>query len=110
MSQGPIARLPRDLTEDSAAKRTEIYATINIRPGEKVAAMLELLAELRRVPVATQVTVALSARLADYAVSDPNHAKAVLDAVEARLEQGHQPSAGSALGILLERGVLNIED
>ena len=109
MTQGPIARLTRDLSEASAAKRAETYATINVRPGEKVSAMLELLAELRRAPVATLVTEALSARLADYAVSDPSQAKAILDAVEACLAQDRHPSPGSALGILHEKGSLKIE-
>ena len=108
MSKNLVTSLRQDL-EDKAPVRTEIYETINIRPGSKIAAMIELLAELRGVPVSSMLTEALSEKLAQYAASDLEHAQAILDAATAFIATHGDPSVHSALGLLLAQGVLRIE-
>lgn len=108
MSKNLITSLRQDL-EDKAHVRTEVFETINMRPGSKIAAMIELLAELRGVPVFSMLTDALSEKLAQHAASDLRHAPAILDAATAYIATHGDPSEHSALGLLLVHSILNIE-
>lgn len=108
MSKNLVTSLRQDL-EDKAPVRKEIYETINILPGSKIAAMITLLAELRGVPVSSMLTKALSEKLAQHAASDLGYAPAILDAATAFIATHGDPSVHSALGLLLVRGILNIE-
>jgi hypothetical protein len=109
MSKNPIARLRQDLEETVSTRRAETYDMINVRPGSKIAAMIELLAELRGVPVSSMLTDDLSERLASYAASDRRHASVVLDAAEAFVAEHGTPSPDSALGRLVAQGLLKVE-
>ena len=109
MSRNPIARLRQDLEETVSTRRAETYDMINVRPGSKIAAMIELLAELRGVPVSSLLTDDLSERLAVYALSDRRHAPAILDAAEAFITEHGAPSPDSALGRLVAQGLLEVE-
>lgn len=109
MSRNTISRLRQDIEEKASARRTETYETINIRPGAKITAMIELLAELRGVPLSSMLTDDLSEKLAQYAASDPRHAPIILDVAEAFLTKHGQPSHDSALGQLVAQGLLDIK-
>lgn len=109
MTSDPIASLLESATSAAKTRRAETYEMINARPGAKVAAMIELLASLRGVPVSTMLTDALSERLAKHAASDRTHAPAILDAAEQYVAEHGAPSEESALGRLVADGLLNIE-
>lgn len=109
MSKNPIARLRQDLEETASTRRAETYEMINVRPGSKIAAMIELLAELRGVPISSMLTDDLSERLAIHAASDKRYAPAILDAAQAFIAEHGAPSPDSALGHLVARGLLKIE-
>jgi hypothetical protein len=109
MSKNPIARLRQELEETASMRRAETYDTINIRPGSKIAAMIELLAELRGVPVSSMLTDDLSERLAQHAASDHRHAQTILDAAVSFIGENGEPSSSSAFGHLISQGLLKIE-
>lgn len=109
MSRAPITSLREDMNTKAAGRRAETYDVVNLRPGAKVAAMMELLAELRGVPVSTMLTDALSDRLSKHAASDPAHAAAILNAAEGFVSEHGVPSEDSALGKLAASGLLTVE-
>lgn len=109
MNRNPIARLRQEIEDRASAKGADTYDMMNVRPGSKISAMIELLAELRGVPVSTMLTDELSEKLAQHAASDLGHAPAILDAATAYIAMHGEPSEDSALGRLLDRGVLKIE-
>ena len=109
MSKNPITRLLQDLEDSASTRRAETYEMINVRPGSKVSAMIELLAELRGVPVSSMLTDDLSERLAKYAASDHRYANAILDAAESFIAEHGEPSSDSAFGHLVAQGLLKIE-
>ncbi len=109
MTRDPIASLLESATAKAATRRAETYEMVNARPGAKVAAMIELLASLRSVPVSTMLTDALSERLALHAASDRAYAPAILDAAEQYMAEHGAPSEESALGQLADQGLLHIQ-
>lgn len=109
MTRDPIASLLESATEKAATRRADTYEMINVRPGAKVAAMIELLATLNNKPVSTLLTDALSERLAQHAASDRAHATAILDAAEQYLSEHAAPSEESALGRLVSAGLLQVD-
>lgn len=109
MTSDPIASLLESATAKAETRRAETYEMINARPGAKVAAMIELLASLRGVPVSTMLTDALSERLAKHAAADRTYATAILDAAERYVAEHGAPSEESALGRLISDGLLRIE-
>src|SRR6056297_3141842 len=110
MTSDPIASLLESATAAAKTRRAETYEMINARPGAKVAAMIEVLASLRGVPVSTMLTDALSDRLAKHAASDRTHTSAILDGAEQYVTEYGTPSEESALGRLVASGILSIED
>ena len=109
MSKNPISRLLQDLEDKASTRRAETYEMINVRPGSKISAMIELLAELRGVPVSSMLTDGLSERLALHAASDPQYVHAILDAAESFMTEHGEPSSESAFGHLVAQGLLKIE-
>jgi len=109
MTENTFTRLRQSLAETASSRRAESYEMVNARPGAKIAAMIELLAELRSVPISSMLTDDISEQLATYAASDARHAPAVLNAVEAFMTEHGEPSPESALGRLISRGLLQIE-
>jgi hypothetical protein len=94
-------------TEDD--RRAESFTMINVRPGEKVAAMLDILAYLSKKTPSTLIAEALSTELKEYACSSISHADAILDAVEVLATPG-MVNSESALGLLKKEGSLTIRN
>lgn len=109
MTKKPITRLRDDLMEAASSRRADSYEMINIRPGSKIAAMIELLAELRGVPIASMLTDSLSDQLAAYAAADRGRLSVVLDVTADLLAEDEHPSEQCAIGRLMDQGVLKIE-
>ncbi len=109
MTKKPITRLRDDLMEAASSRRADSYEMINIRPGSKIAAMIELLAELRGVPIASMLTDSLSDQLAAYAAADRGRLSVVLDVTADLLAEDEHPSEQCAVGRLKDQGILKIE-
>lgn len=112
MTNGILSKLIHEIGEAQADARAESYAMVNVRPGEKVAVMLDLLSKLSGKSPSALIADEISRRLAAYTASSPKHAEAILDAVEKAFEQGNAYGfqEGSALEYLHKDGIVEIED
>lgn len=109
MSHGPISKLVSSLDQTVSEARAENYAMINVRPGEKVSAMLDVLSGVMGSTPSALLTDALSERLAEYAVSSEKNVDAVLSAVEKTLTDIGHVQDNCALGKLMADGVIEID-
>ncbi len=112
MSNGILSKLISEIGEANAESRSESYTMVNVRPGEKVSAMLALLAKLSGKSPSALVSDELSRRLATLATSKPAYTDAILSAVEKSLDEsgsyGFQD--GSALDYLKRAKIIEIND
>lgn len=109
MSRGIISKVIEGIGEAQAEVRAEEYTMVNVRPGEKVAAMLDLVAALSGKTASAVVAEELSSRLAAYAVSSGDHADAIMDAAQEVLERDQMLQSGCALEILQKADVIEVE-
>jgi len=112
VTNGILSKLINEIGEAQADARSESYSMINVRPGDKVAAMLDLLSKLAGKSPSALITDEISRRLADYAASSTINADAIMDAAEHALERenAYGFQEGSALDYLQKAGILAIED
>lgn len=108
MSDGFFSRLLEDGRRKEAEAKSEEYAMVNVRPGEKVAAMLDLMSQLRGKSPSAIMADELSNELAAYAVEDSKHGPAILEAAALAIEQDGFWGDG-ALARLREWGVIEEE-
>lgn len=112
MSNGILSKLISEIGEAKAEARSESYTMVNVRPGEKVSAMLDLLAKLSGKSPSALISDELSRRLAILATSNPAYTDAILSAVEKSL--GESGSCGfqngSALDYLEKDKIIEIEN
>lgn len=112
MTQGILSKLINEIGDAHAEARAENYTMVNVRPGDKVASMLDILSKLSGKSPSALVTDEISRRLAGYVVSSSHSAEAILDATEKALqEEGFFAfQDGSALDYLQKAGVIEVED
>ena len=110
MSRGILSKVIEEIGETQAEIRAEDYTMVNVRPGEKVASMLDLVSALAGKTPSAVVAEELSSRLAAYAVSSATHAGAILDAAEEALKQNQMLQPGCALDILQKADVIEVEN
>lgn len=112
MTSGILSKLINEIGEAHAEARAESYAMVNVRPGEKVAVMLDILSKLSGKSPSALVADEISRRLADYAAASSANAEAILEAVEKALEQGNGYGfqEESALDYLEKAKIIEIED
>lgn len=112
MTNGILSKLILEIGEAHADARAESYAMVNVRPGEKVAVMLDLLSRLSGKSPSALIADEISRRLAAYAASSPRNTEAILDAVEKALERenAYGFQEGSALKLLQKSGIVEIDD
>lgn len=109
MNSGIISKAISNIVEAQFDKKSEGFTMVNVRPGEKVSAMLDVLARLYQKSPSAVIADALSRKIATHAASSEMYADAILDAVgQVLLERGflHEESA---LGILKEDGLIKVE-
>ena len=58
MSRGILSKMIEEIGESQAEIRAEDYTMVNVRPGEKVASMLDLLSGLSGKTITSQYFVA----------------------------------------------------
>lgn len=111
MSHGILAKLISEIGEADADSRAESYAMVNVRPGDKVAAMLEILSKLSGRSASSLVTDQISLRLARYAASSPENADVILDAAEEALggDRSRGFQVGSSLDMLERAGIIEVK-
>jgi len=112
MTRGILSKLISEIGEAQAEVRAEDYTMVNVRPGEKVSVMLDILSKLAGKSPSALVTDEISIRLAEYAASSTANAEAILDAAEDTLKQdgAYGFQGGSALDILEKAGLIEVED
>lgn len=112
MTNGILSKLINEIGEAQADVRAESYSMVNVRPGDKVAVMLDLLSKLAGKSPSALVTDEISRRLADYAASSTSNVDAIMNAAEHALdrENAYGFQEGSALYYLQKAGILEIED
>ena len=112
MTSGILSKLINEIGEAHAEARAESYAMVNVRPGEKVAVMLDILSKLSGKSPSALVADEISRRLADYAASSSANAEALLEAAENALEQSKSYGfqEGSALDYLEKAKIIEVED
>ena len=110
MNKSIISNALSSIIEAEDDKRAENFTMINVRPGEKVSAMLDILTFLTKKTPSTLISEAFSIQLAEYTCSSVSHADAVLDAVEQVLETQGIVNPESALGLIEKVGVLKINN
>jgi hypothetical protein len=111
MSKGVLTTIIDGIGGADAEQRAESYAMVNVRPGEKVAVMLDLLAKLSGKSPSALVTDEISRRLALYAAASTANTEAILSAAENVLKQGggYGFQEGSALARLHSEGIVAIK-
>ena len=110
MSRGIISKLIEEIGEAQFEARAEEYTMVNVRPGEKVSAMLELVAALSGKSASAVVAEVLSSRLAEYAASSIDRIDAIMDAAEETLKQDGRFQPGCALENLEKANILKLEN
>jgi hypothetical protein len=111
MTKGVLSTIIDGIGGGDAEQRAESYVMVNVRPGEKVAVMLDLLSKLSGKSPSALATDKISHFLAEYAASSIVNTEAVLNAAVTVLEQrdGYGFQDGSALAVLQSRGIVAIK-
>ena len=104
-------RKPKSLVESLAAPPVVAEHTIplSIRPGDKISAFLEILAELTGASPAEYAGDGLSESLFLYLAARPERLELAAGMVADLLQRGEALQQGSALDLLVRRGVLEIQ-
>jgi hypothetical protein len=110
MSRGILSRMIEDGKRSADEVRAESYVMVNVRPGEKVAALLDLLSRLTGKSPSALVAEKLSEALADSAASSAAHGPAILDAAASAIKQDAYLNDGCALQFLEKRGVIKVSN
>lgn len=110
MSLGIISKVIEEISEAQIYARAEHYTMVNVRPGEKVSAMLSLVAELSGKSATGLVAEVLSSRLAEYAVSSIEHVDAIMSAAEQVLKDDGMFQAGCAFDNLDKANILKVKN
>lgn len=110
MTKGVLSTIIDGIGGADAEQRAESYVMVNVRPGEKVAVMLDLLSKLESKSPSALVTDRISHFLAEYAASSTANTEAVLNAAVTVLKQrdGYGFQEGSALAHLQSEGIVAI--
>ena len=99
------------VSDSSSVADTRDFETITFRPTPKVAAMMEAYLLIANDPASTAFTDFISEELVIECSKNLDLAECVLDTFkEFYLKGGHTPSQGSALGYLIETGIVVVKD
>lgn len=90
------------------ARETSI--PLSIRPGDKISSLLEILAELTATSPAEYASTGLSESLFLYLASSPDRLALAARMISDCLQRGESLQEGSALDLLVRRGVIEIMD
>lgn len=108
MSTGILSKAISNIIEDQSERNPEGFVMVNVRPGEKVSAMLDVIAHLYQKSPSVVIADALSQKIAAHAISSLTHTEAIIDAVGQVISENGNLHENSALGILEKKGLLTI--
>lgn len=105
MKQGIFGEALHNLAQMEVEGNADDFVIINMRPGVKTAAMLEVLSMIQKKSPAAIISDALSMHISHHAMSSSIYADAIIKAANKANESSiHQK--GSALSILIDNGLL----
>lgn len=110
MSTGILSSVIQAIGEAHIEARAEQHVMVNVRPGEKVSSMLDLVAELSGKSATGLVAEVLSSRLQTYAASSYEYADSIMDAAEQALKQDGIFQPGCALDLLVKSDVITVQN
>lgn len=112
MTGGILSKIIAEISDLNAEAKAENYAMVNVRPGEKVAVMLDIISQLSGKSPSALLTDKISKYLAHYAASSSSNATAVLDAVKSKIEESnhHSFQENSALDYLEKAKIIEVVD
>lgn len=110
MNNGIFSQALSKMAEAESDKQSESFAIINIRPGPKISAMLDVACHINKKTPSALIADALSRKLAEYAASSADHVDAVLGAAEIVLVSQDEISPESALGLLQKKKLLEVRN
>jgi glutaredoxin 2 len=108
MTNGIFAKAISNIVEAQSEKKHDGYTMINVRPGEKISAMLDVIAYLNQKSPSGIIADALSQKIADHAASSALYADAILEAATKIVSDGGHFQKQSALGILENKKLIRI--
>lgn len=109
MSIGILSTVIQAIGEAQVEARAEQHTMVNVRPGEKVSAMLDLVAELSGKSATGLVAEVISSRLHAYASSSFEYADSIMDAAEQALKQDGIFQPGCTLELLAKTNVMTVQ-
>jgi hypothetical protein len=93
------------------AEKSSEYITVNVRPGEKISAMIDVFLRITKKSPSALFFEPLPRKIAQYAASSPLYADAILNSAEQIVSKhGFIIDEKSALGILEKKKILEVED
>mgnify|MGYP001013532388 CR=1 FL=1 len=104
MKNGVFAEALHNLEQAAIEANTDDFVIINMRPGDKISAMLEILAMIHKKSPTVIIAEALSQHIANHAMSSPIYADAIIRS--ANKAGKYSIGKGTALSILKENGLL----
>ncbi|TBW08061.1 hypothetical protein E0E52_09800 [Azotobacter chroococcum] len=110
MSTGILSKAISNLVEAQSEKKSEGFTIVNVRPGEKVSAMLDVIAYLYQKSPSVLIADALSQKIATHAASSLTHADAIINAAGQVISEHGILHENSALGILKKQGLLKVRN
>ncbi|WML92091.1 hypothetical protein RCF98_07040 [Thiothrix lacustris] len=110
MTNGIISSLIKDIEENNNEIRAEQYAMVNVRPNEKILAMIEVMMKISGKNYSSLFTEIISLELADIAASNIEYAEPILNAAEQvfNKEDHYFLQQDCALSILKDEGYIKI--
>lgn len=104
MKNGVFAEALHNLEQAAIEINTDDFVIVNMRPGDKISAMLEILAMIHKKSPTVIIAESLSQHIANHAMSSPIYADAI--SKSANREGRYRIGKGTALSILKENGLL----
>lgn len=110
MNNGILSKVVSEIHDTNAENRADKYVMVNVRPGEKVSAMLEVISHLSQKTPSAVIANKLSSQIAQYAISSLRHSDAILDAAEKAIKEDCVIYSDTALDKLEKDGVIKCSD
>jgi hypothetical protein len=88
----------------------DAYISLSIRPGDKISALLEILARLTSRSPAEHASNGIPESLFLYLTSSEKRLELAAGQISEILQRGEQLQKGSALDLLVRRGVIEISE
>ena len=106
MNNGILSKVVSEIHDTNAENRADKYVMVNVRPGEKVSAMLEVISHLSQKTPSAVIANKLSSQIAHYAISSLSFSEAILDAAEKAINEDRVIYLDTALDKLEKDGVI----